>query len=131
MLRKALKAAAAGLVILICLGLAVYVATGPERPRAETASAAWLESGAYQVGRAKRYDAKLGLASKTDYCKTDFCNMPFGDNEHDGAYAIEATCHATDKVKCYSEVFRVLKPGAAFADLEDGASSSGEEGEEV
>ena len=53
MLRKALKTAAAGLVILICLGLAVYVATGPERPHAETASAAWLESGAYQVGRAE------------------------------------------------------------------------------
>ena len=53
MLRKALKTAAAGLVILICLGLAVYVATGPERPYAETASAAWLESGAYQVGRAE------------------------------------------------------------------------------
>ena len=49
MLKKVLKTAAAGLVILVCLGLAVYVATGPERPDSESASAAWLESGAYRV----------------------------------------------------------------------------------
>ena len=40
-------------MILVCLGLAVYVATGPERPDSESASAAWLESGAYRVGRAE------------------------------------------------------------------------------
>ena len=53
MLKKVLKTAAAGLVILVCLGLAVYVATGPERPDSESASAAWLEFGAYRVGRAE------------------------------------------------------------------------------
>ena len=53
MLKKVLKTAAAGLVILVCLGLAVYVVTGPKRPGPESASAAWLESGAYRVGRAE------------------------------------------------------------------------------
>ncbi|TPP42198.1 Sterol methyltransferase C-terminal family protein [Leishmania donovani] len=52
--------------------------------------------------------------SKIDYVKTDFCNMSLADNTFDGAYAIEATCHAKDKVKCYSEVFRVIKPGTCF-----------------
>merc|ERR1712091_512967 len=30
-------------------------------------------------------------------------------------YAIEATCHAPDRAKCYGEIYRVLKPGATFA----------------
>ena len=68
----------------------------------------------YQIGRARRYDSRMGLNHLLTYVKTDFCNTGFGNNEYDGAYAIEATCHATDKVKCYSEIHRVLKPGAYF-----------------
>lgn len=68
----------------------------------------------YQIQRAKRHDAKLGMSDKINYTKADFCNMHFADNTFDGAYAIEATCHATDKVKCYSEIFRVIKPGTCF-----------------
>jgi sterol 24-C-methyltransferase len=44
--------------------------------------------------------------------------MPFKNSEYDGAYAIEATCHAADKTKCFSEIFRVLKPGAYFTGYE-------------
>ena len=33
----------------------------------------------------------------------------------DGAYAIEATCHAPQREGVYSEIYRVLKPGAYFA----------------
>jgi len=54
------------------------------------------------------------LTHKLDYVKTDFCNMVFADNTFDGAYAIEATCHAREKVSCYGEVFRVIKPGTCF-----------------
>ncbi|KEG13370.1 putative sterol 24-c-methyltransferase [Trypanosoma grayi] len=72
----------------------------------------------YQISRGRRHDTRLGMNSKINYTKTDFCNMCFADNEYDGAYAIEATCHATDKVKCYSEVFRVIKPGAYFVAYE-------------
>jgi sterol 24-C-methyltransferase len=68
----------------------------------------------YQIGRGRRYDSRFGLNNLISYAKTDFCNTGFDSNAYDGAYAIEATCHATDKVKCYSEIFRVLKPGAAF-----------------
>merc|ERR1712050_418632 len=33
----------------------------------------------------------------------------------DAVYAIESTCHAPDRAGVYSEIFRVLKPGAVFA----------------
>ena len=42
--------------------------------------------------------------------KMDFAK----DNSYDGVYAIEATCHAPDKIGIYSEIFRVLKPGSNF-----------------
>lgn len=86
--------------------------------RFSSANVVGVNNNAYQIGRAQRYDQKMGLSSKTNYTKADFCNMPFQDNEYDGAYAIEATCHASDKVKCYSEVLRCLKPGSAFVAYE-------------
>lgn len=73
-----------------------------------------INNNAYQISRARRHDTRLGLNNLLDYTKTDFCNMPFEAETFDGAYAIEATCHATDKVQCYSEIFRCLKPGARF-----------------
>eukprot|EP00758_Cryptobia_borreli_P011710 Tbor_TRINITY_DN5685_c0_g1::TRINITY_DN5685_c0_g1_i5::g.8463::m.8463/K00559/E2.1.1.41, SMT1, ERG6; sterol 24-C-methyltransferase len=73
-----------------------------------------INNNAYQISRARKIDSQLGLSHLVNYTRTDFCNMPFEDNSYDGAYAIEATCHATDKVKCFSEIFRVLKPGARF-----------------
>ena len=45
----------------------------------------------------------------------DFMKQPFEASNFDAAYAIEATCHAPDRVGCYSEIYRVLKPGAIFA----------------
>ncbi|KAL7532734.1 hypothetical protein ACHAXR_004811 [Thalassiosira sp. AJA248-18] len=45
----------------------------------------------------------------------DFMKQPFEPSSFDAAYAIEATCHAPDRVRCYAEVYRVLKPGAIFA----------------
>ena len=46
----------------------------------------------------------------------DFLNMDFEDNTFDGAYCLEASCHAKDPVKLYAEICRVLKPGAIFVD---------------
>mmetsp|Transcript_20113 Transcript_20113/g.64781 ORF Transcript_20113/g.64781 Transcript_20113/m.64781 type:complete len:375 (-) Transcript_20113:488-1612(-) len=45
----------------------------------------------------------------------DFMKMPFDSESFDAAYAIEATCHAPDRTKCYGEIYRCLKPGATFA----------------
>ena len=36
------------------------------------------------------------------------------DDTFDRGYAIESTCHAPDKVGAFSEIYRVLKPGALF-----------------
>ena len=41
--------------------------------------------------------------------------QPFEDDTFDAAYAIEATCHAPDRVGCYAEILRVTKPGGLFA----------------
>lgn len=89
---------------------------GPARniARFSGANVMGINNNAYQISRARRYDTRLGLSHLVDYTKSDFCNMPFEDETYDGAYAIEATCHATDKVKCYSEIFRCLKPGSRF-----------------
>lgn len=41
----------------------------------------------------------------------------FPDNSFDGAYALEATCHAKNPEDVYREVYRVLKPGGVFVDV--------------
>ncbi len=43
--------------------------------------------------------------------------QPFEDNTFDGVYQIEATAHAPDKVACYAEILRVLKPGQIFGGM--------------
>mmetsp|Transcript_29262 Transcript_29262/g.35649 ORF Transcript_29262/g.35649 Transcript_29262/m.35649 type:complete len:393 (+) Transcript_29262:147-1325(+) len=70
----------------------------------------------YQVERGN--DITRGDDTVCDKCRSvqgDFMCLPFSSESFDGAYAIEATCHAPDRVKCYAEILRVLKPGAIFA----------------
>lgn len=59
-----------------------------------------------------------GMSSKVKFVKGDFMNMPFSEQAFDAAYQIEATCHAADRVGCYRQIFRVLKPGAVFTGYE-------------
>nr|GMD39792.1 Cycloartenol-C-24-methyltransferase [Ipomoea batatas] len=47
--------------------------------------------------------------------KADFMKMPFPVNSFDAIFAIEATCHAPNVLDCYTEIYRVLKPGQYFA----------------
>ena len=69
----------------------------------------------YQVNRGNELtQADKFVADKCKSVQADFMQQPFKDQEFDGAYAIEATCHAPDRVKCYKEVYRVLKPGSNF-----------------
>eukprot|EP00197_Chlamydomonas_leiostraca_P006353 CAMPEP_0202865196 /NCGR_PEP_ID=MMETSP1391-20130828/5325_1 /ASSEMBLY_ACC=CAM_ASM_000867 /TAXON_ID=1034604 /ORGANISM="Chlamydomonas leiostraca, Strain SAG 11-49" /LENGTH=380 /DNA_ID=CAMNT_0049545001 /DNA_START=23 /DNA_END=1165 /DNA_ORIENTATION=+ len=72
----------------------------------------------YQVQRATHHNAKQGIAPLTTVVRGDFTNMPFEANSFNGAYAIEATCHAPKLEMVYGEVFRVLKPGAMFLTYE-------------
>lgn len=72
----------------------------------------------YQIRRGTIKNQQEGLADLCSFRKTDFMNLPFEDGSIDGAYAIEATCHAPDKVACFREIFRTLKPGGVFVGYE-------------
>lgn len=107
-----------------------------------------------QVERAMYHNARQGLSAQCKAVRGNFLEMPFEAGTFDGAYAMEATCHAptleqarggqhlgllfVTPVRCgwqglrcmptartasraalpaeqvYSEVYRVLKPGAIF-----------------
>lgn len=70
----------------------------------------------YQVKRANEINRQMGLADQVRSVQCDFMQMgPFQDSSFDAVYAIEATCHAPVRQGVYSEIMRVLKPGAVFA----------------
>ena len=72
----------------------------------------------YQVNRAHLHNKKAGLESQCEVVCGNFLEMPFPDNSFDGAYSIEATCHAPKLEEVYSEIFRVLKPGSMYVSYE-------------
>jgi sterol 24-C-methyltransferase len=72
----------------------------------------------YQIKRGTKQNQDAGLAQRCSFMKADFMKLPVPDKSYDAIYAIEATCHAPDKVKLFSELFRVLKDGAEFAGYE-------------
>ncbi|AMD21657.1 HFL199Wp [Eremothecium sinecaudum] len=74
-----------------------------------------LNNNDYQIMKGNFYNTKYGLSDQIEYVKGDFMNMDFEDNKFDKVYAIEATCHAPNLEKVYSEMYRVLKPGGTFA----------------
>ena len=70
----------------------------------------------YQVDRGNEITAQDGtVADKCNSVQGDFMDLPFEKETFDAAYAIEATCHAPDRVACYKQVFECLKPGGRFA----------------
>ncbi|CCW66931.1 unnamed protein product [Phytomonas sp. Hart1] len=73
-----------------------------------------INNNAYQISRARAHDAAFGMTGHINYVKADFCQIAFPDNSFDGAYAIEATCHAKEKLECYREIYRLIKPGGRF-----------------
>jgi sterol 24-C-methyltransferase len=72
----------------------------------------------HQVGRGRQHNEDAGLSSSCEVLLADFHHLPMGDTTFDGAYEIEATCHAPDRVKVYREILRVLKPGGSFVGYE-------------
>jgi len=54
------------------------------------------------------------LAERTSFQLADARSLPFADEEFDGAFAIESLVHIPDKLSALREIFRVLRPGAAF-----------------
>eukprot|EP01114_Cavostelium_apophysatum_P024933 TRINITY_DN998_c0_g1_i1.p1 TRINITY_DN998_c0_g1~~TRINITY_DN998_c0_g1_i1.p1 ORF type:complete len:340 (-),score=61.86 TRINITY_DN998_c0_g1_i1:86-1105(-) len=74
-----------------------------------------INNNEYQVSRGRNHVRSYGLESRCSFVKGDFMNIPLPDESIDACYAIEAICHAPDKVGIYTELYRVLKPGAGFA----------------
>lgn len=77
-----------------------------------------VNSNGYQLDRAQSYAQEAGLAHLAEFMHCDFLHVDAPDESFDAVYAIEATCCAPDKPSIYSEVFRLLKPGACFANYE-------------
>ena len=72
-----------------------------------------INSSEVQLARARTLTAEAGLSNMIDYVETSFMDMgTIEDSTYDRAYAIESTCHAPDKVGAFTEISRVLKPGA-------------------
>ncbi len=77
-----------------------------------------VNSNGYQLDRARRYAQEAGLAHLVEFLHCDFLHVNAPDESFDAVYSIEATCCAPDKPSIYGEVFRLLKPGAGFANYE-------------
>ena len=74
-----------------------------------------VNSNELQLAKAKSLNAEAGLDHMADYLACSFMDMgTVADDTFDRGYAIESTCHAPDKVGAFSEIYRVLKPGALF-----------------
>ena len=74
-----------------------------------------LNNNETQLDKAKSLNAEAGLDHLTDYLACSFMNMgTVEDGTFDRGYAIESTCHAPDKAGAFTEIYRVLKPGALF-----------------
>lgn len=58
---------------------------------------------------------RVGLAGKVDYRQARATELPFSDGNFDGAYMQHVGMNIAEKAKLFSEVHRVLKPGALFA----------------
>jgi len=74
-----------------------------------------INNNEFQIQRANSFAKERNLSHLVSSVRGDFMNLPFADNSCDGAYQVEALCHAPDKKAVYREVFRVLKPGAMMA----------------
>jgi len=70
-----------------------------------------LNNNEYQVSRARKIAADCKMGNLAAFIKGDFMNIPAEPETFDAAYAIEATCHAPDRVGVYSQIFKILKPG--------------------
>ncbi|XP_020262961.1 LOW QUALITY PROTEIN: 24-methylenesterol C-methyltransferase 2-like [Asparagus officinalis] len=88
----------------------------------------------YQVGpRRRRHNKKAGLDSRARSSARNFLRVPFADSSFDGAYSIEATCHAPQLEDVNGEVFRVLKPGGLYVSyaVGDDGAVQGQEPEQL
>jgi sterol 24-C-methyltransferase len=95
---------------------------GPMKTIAEKSGATivGLNINSYQIKKAQEYIQKSGLEKQCSFHQGNFMQLDLPEASFDAVYAIESTCHAPDKSRCFKEIFRVLKPGSFFAGYEYG-----------
>lgn len=96
---------------------------GPMRNIAKKsgASITGLNINEYQLKKAQAYIKENGLEKTCDFhCGSFMGENGLKDASYDAIYGIEATPHAPDKLKCFKEMYRLLKPGGCFAGYEYG-----------
>src|SRR5262249_43134675 len=54
-----------------------------------------------QTPRGTRHNEAARVSALCSFLKADFMDLPVPDQSYDAAYAIEATCHAPDKVALF------------------------------
>ncbi|MDE0294320.1 MAG: sterol 24-C-methyltransferase family protein [Bryobacterales bacterium] len=77
-----------------------------------------VNSNGYQLERARKLTREAKLTDLADFLHCDFLSVEAPDESFDAVYSIEASCCAPDKVSVYSEIYRLLKPGACFGAYE-------------
>ena len=77
------------------------------------ASFVGINNNAYQIERAKVHTRDVETLCR--FAKGDYMQIAEEEDRFDGAISIEAMPHAPDKTAAYSEILRVLRPGACFA----------------
>ena len=82
------------------------------------ASIVGINCNEYQLKRARKLAEEAGLSHLASFMHCDFLHVDAPNESFDAIYSIGATCYATDKRSVYSEVFRLLKPGAHFLSYE-------------
>jgi len=72
----------------------------------------------YQIKRANECNKKTNLDHLCEAQKGNFMDLKYPEGTFDSAYAIEATCHAPERVEVFEQIYKVLKPGGMFASYE-------------
>jgi SAM-dependent methyltransferase len=90
---------------------------GPARYFAQTrgADVTGIDLTEDYVALASELSEKTGLSGRTRFRQASALALPFEDGAFGGGYLIHVAMNIADKAKLFSEVRRVLQPGATFA----------------
>jgi ubiquinone/menaquinone biosynthesis C-methylase UbiE len=78
------------------------------------------------VRTAEALARRVGLGDRVEYRQASALELPFADAAFDGAYMMHVGMNIADKRALFSEVHRVLKPGALFAVFDVMRTADGE-----
>ncbi len=83
--------------------------------KATGASITGLNLNAYQLARCRTAVRRAGLRDKCDFLLANYMDVPLEDDCFDAAYSFDAICHAPDRLLCFKELWRLVRPGGQIA----------------